>query len=137
MKEIIPIDYLNAIRWTAVQKLNNLLISVRCLILKKKKCFRFNLFLLLFRSFCSVLSVFMFNQPAISVGSVTSLEPSQTVLNCSGTGNSLCKNKARRSPTFSTTNKNQPGVSISFCPRHSHSRRLLLVSGCSSRSSWR
>lgn len=33
------------------------------------------------------------SQPAISVGSVTSLDPSQTVLNCSGTGNSLCKIK--------------------------------------------
>lgn len=31
------------------------------------------------------------DQPAISVGSVASLEPSQTVLNCSGTGNSFCE----------------------------------------------
>ena len=38
-----------------------------------------------------VLLVMISNQPAISVGSVTSLEPSQTVLNCSGTGNSLCR----------------------------------------------
>lgn len=38
-----------------------------------------------------VLLVMINNQPAISVGSVTSLEPSQTVLNCSGTGNSLCR----------------------------------------------
>lgn len=36
------------------------------------------------------------NQPAISVGSVTSLEPSQTVLNCSGTGNSFCKTQTGR-----------------------------------------
>lgn len=42
------------------------------------------------------------NQPAISVGSVTSLEPSHTVLNCSGTGNSLCGTTRSRTGEWGT-----------------------------------
>lgn len=91
------------------------------------------------------------NQPAISVGSVTSLEPSQTVLNCSGTGNSLCgttKNLTVKTTTAhvkdlgkkllntrsGTSREATQSFSLSLIS-DSHIRHLV-VSWCSSQSSW-
>ncbi len=88
---------------------------------------------------CWWLGWWRINQPAISVGSVTSLEPSQTVLNCSGTGNSLCgttEKKTVKTWAASWTAERGDALRVPHL-RHSRIRRLLVVSGCSSRSSWR
>lgn len=86
-------------------------------------------------------------QPAISVGSVTSLEPSQTVLNCSGTGYSLCRITGKLTVNATVKQQLHTGKILRTTglthlqrqqcpyPRHSHIPHLV-ESARSSQSSW-